>query len=80
MIGNLVTRFAGGLRFPTLFTLVAALFVVDLLIPDFVPFMDEILLALGALLLAGLRKRREPPLQPGAGVIEPVDQATGGQP
>ncbi len=79
MIGNVVTRFAAGLRFPTLFKLVAALFVVDLIIPDMVPFMDEILLALGTLLLAGLRKRREPPLDPGAGIIEPIDQATGGQ-
>lgn len=79
MIGNVVTRFAAGLRFPTLFKLVAALFVVDLIIPDMVPFMDEILLALGTLLLAGLRKRRDSPLDPGAGIIEPIDQATGGQ-
>lgn len=88
MIGNIVRRFAAGLRFPTLFKLVAALFVVDLVIPDLIPFMDEILLALGTLLLAGLRKRREPPLEPGAGVMEPTSdlagppagRATGGQP
>jgi hypothetical protein len=80
VIGNLVTRFAAGLRFPTLFKLVAALFVVDLLIPDMVPFMDEILLALGTLLLAGMRKRREPPLEPGNRIVEPIERATGGQP
>ena len=60
MIGQLVTRFAAGLRFPTLFLLVAGLFVVDLLIPDVIPFVDEALLALGTLLLASLRKRRAP--------------------
>jgi hypothetical protein len=80
VIGNIVTRFAAGLRFPTLFKLVAALFVVDLLIPDLIPFMDEILLALGTLLLAGLRKRREAPLTPDAGSIEPIARAIGGQP
>jgi len=80
VIAKIVTRFAAGLRFPTLFKLVAALFVADLLIPDLIPFMDEILLALGTLLLAGLRKRREPPPEPGVGVIEPIGQATGGQP
>jgi len=66
MIGAVVTRFAAGLRFPTLFKLVAALFVVDLFVPDVIPFMDEILLALGTLLLGSLRRRRAPQVaQPG---------------
>jgi len=64
VIGGLVNRFAAGLRFPTLFGLVAALFVIDLLVPDLVPFIDEILLALGTLLLGSLRKRRAPPVEP----------------
>ena len=61
MIGRIVTRFATGLRFPALFTLVAALFVVDLLVPDLVPFLDEILLALATLLVGSLRRRRGAP-------------------
>ncbi len=61
MIGGLVTRFASGLRYPTLFGLVAALFVIDLIVPDLIPFIDEILLALGTLLLGSLRRRRAPP-------------------
>ena len=64
MIGGLVTRFASGLRYPTLFGLVAALFVIDLVVPDLIPFIDEILLALGTLLLGSLRKRRASPLEP----------------
>ncbi len=60
MIGPIVTRFASGLRFPTLFKIVAGLFIVDLLLPDLIPFYDEILLALGTLLLAGMRKPRPP--------------------
>ena len=58
MIRGLVTRFAQGLRFPTLFGLVAGLFLLDLAIPDLVPFADEILLAFGTVLLGSLRRRR----------------------
>jgi hypothetical protein len=62
MIGRIVTRFASGLRYPTLFWIVAALFVVDFFVPDFIPFADEIMLALGTLLLGALRRRPRPPL------------------
>jgi hypothetical protein len=71
MIRNLVTRFAAGLRFPTLFGLVAGLFLLDLVIPDLIPFADEILLALGTLLLASLRKRRSRTTQASAPVPQP---------
>jgi hypothetical protein len=53
-----VLAFAGRLRFPTLFLLVAGLFVVDLLVPDTIPWVDEVLLGLGALLLSRWRKQR----------------------
>lgn len=52
--------FAGRLRFRTLFLVTAALFAIDTLVPDPVPFVDEILLGLGTLLLASLRKPRRP--------------------
>ena len=60
MIRNLVTRFAAGLRFPTLFMAMAGLFVLDLLVPDLIPFADEILLALGTLFVGSLRRRSVP--------------------
>ncbi|MFO1408136.1 MAG: DUF6116 family protein [Steroidobacteraceae bacterium] len=63
MIRSLVTRFASGLRFPVLFAVTATLFVLDLLVPDLVPFADEILLGLGTLLLGSLRRR--PPARGG---------------
>ena len=71
MIRDLVARFAAGLRFPVLFALTSTLFVFDLFVPDLVPFVDEILLALGTLLLGSLRKKTAPeqrhrePLKPG---------------
>jgi hypothetical protein len=67
MIAGLVQRFAAGLRYPTLFKIVAALFVFDFFLPDVFPFVDEIMLGLGTLLLGALRRRR-PPVEG-----EPVD-------
>ena len=61
MIRSLVTRFAAGLRYPTLFKLVGILFLVDFFVPDLVPFIDEILLGLGTLLLGSLRTRGRAP-------------------
>jgi hypothetical protein len=63
MIGSLITRFATGLRFPTLFMISAALFLVDLVVPDMIPFFDEIFLALLTLLLGTFRRRGGPPLE-----------------
>jgi len=52
-----LVRYASTLRFPRLLAVTAALFVIDLLFPDMVPFLDEILLGLFSLLFASLRKR-----------------------
>ena len=52
-----IRRFAERLRFPHLFLMTAVLFVVDLLIPDVIPYVDELLLALLTLLLGSWRKR-----------------------
>lgn len=50
----------GKLSYPRLFALTAALFAFDVVIPDFVPFADELLLGLGTLLLANWKKRKAP--------------------
>jgi hypothetical protein len=57
----LISRFAAKLRYPQLFLVTAALFVLDLVIPDVIPFADELLLGLGTLLLAGLKSRKNEP-------------------
>jgi Family of unknown function (DUF6116) len=63
-IKNGFMRFATELRFPKLLALTVALFAVDFMIPDFIPFADEILLGLLAAILAALKKsRRGPPEQ-----------------
>lgn len=53
-------RFFGRLSYPRLFAVTAALFVLDLITPDFIPFIDEILLGLGTLLLANWKTRKDP--------------------
>ncbi|KGQ20410.1 putative transmembrane protein [Lysobacter dokdonensis DS-58] len=59
-ITNRVLGFVSKLSFPRLFMVTAALFALDTLIPDIIPFADEILLGLGTLLLANIRKRKDP--------------------
>ncbi|WP_206860854.1 DUF6116 family protein [Lysobacter changpingensis] len=52
--------FLSKLSFPRLFLVTAALFLVDLVVPDLIPLADELLLGLGTLLLASWKKRKEP--------------------
>ena len=54
---NPVRNYLARLRHPQLFALMTVLFLVDLVVPDIIPFVDEILL-LGATLLVGRLKRR----------------------
>ncbi len=59
-------RWLGRLSFPRLFLLTATLFFLDLLIPDFIPLADEILLGLGTLLLSRWKKKPDagkPPIE-----------------
>ena len=53
-------RWARRLRYPTLFKVTALLFAITLVLPDPVPFIDEILLGLGTLLLANWKSRKPP--------------------
>lgn len=49
---------AGKLRYPVLFKITAALFLITLVVPDPIPFLDELLFGLGTLLLANWKKRK----------------------
>jgi len=61
---RLIERFASRLRFPYLFLLIAVLFVVDLVIPDFIPFVDEILLGLVGVLFGTWKERKSVEAKP----------------
>lgn len=63
--------FASRLRFPTLFKITIALMLVSWLWPfDPIPFIDEIVTALAALVLASWRRPEAPPAPPASPVIE----------
>ena len=53
---ELLLVYANRLRFKNLFLLILALFLLDLVIPDMVPMIDEIILGLLAILLSSLKK------------------------
>jgi len=74
MANPLVIPVLGWLRrlsYPRLFVLTAVLFVVNLLIPDPLPLVDELLLGLVTLLLAG-RKRSQPASGPPPIPVRPL--------
>lgn len=51
--------FANKLKFRNLFIFVIGLFALDLVIPDFIPLIDEIILGLLAIILANWKKERK---------------------
>jgi hypothetical protein len=55
---GVLLKWASGLRFPYLFVLTFALFIVNLVVPDVIPMVDELVMGLVALMLGSLRKRR----------------------
>jgi hypothetical protein len=58
-VQELVGSLVGRLKYPWLFGLLVVLFVVDLLVPDPIPFVDELVLALLTLLVGSWRTRRK---------------------
>ena len=60
LFGRLLPR----LRFPQLFAILAGLLVLDLLLPDPIPLVDELTLAVLTFLIGSWRRRREPQQEP----------------
>ncbi len=52
-----LSRYLESLRFPWLLLLASLLFVVNLFVPDALPFIDEILLAVVAIILGRLKRK-----------------------
>ena len=59
-----VLGYLESLRFPWLLLITVLLLLLNVLIPDVLPFVDEILLALVAALLARFKRKRPPKPQP----------------
>ena len=55
-----VLSWARKLRFPILFKLTAGLFALSVLLPDPIPFLDELLLGMTTIVLANWKHRKDP--------------------
>jgi hypothetical protein len=58
LVRNRLTRYVSSLRFPWLLALTALIFAADLILPDAIPFVDEMILGLVTALLATMKKRK----------------------
>lgn len=67
---GILGRYGVRLRFPVLFFAVACLFAFNMVLPDPVPFIDELILALMTLMLASFKRE---PLPPPRDESEPID-------
>ncbi len=54
-----ILNYASRLRHPQLFALVLVLLLLDTLVPDFIPFLDELILGIIAIILGTRRKKLE---------------------
>ena len=59
-----ILAWAGRRRYPTLLLITGGAFLLDLLVPDAIPFADEVLLGLATALLAGWKAERPAPQPP----------------
>ena len=66
---SIFLAYANRLRFRNLFLLITGLFIIDLLVPDMIPMVDEIILGLLAAMLANWKKDKAEKEEPG-NVIE----------
>jgi hypothetical protein len=69
--GAFAQKVATRLKFPQLFAVLLALFLIDLVVPDMIPFVDEILLGLGAALF-GMWREKVPTKEPATPPIKNV--------
>ncbi len=60
-IGRVISRFLDQLESPKLFKLAAALFLLNLVVPDPIPLLDELLMGIATLMLARRKKDSAPP-------------------
>ncbi|RLE26351.1 MAG: hypothetical protein DRJ65_05720 [Acidobacteria bacterium] len=63
-VSLLLQRFLPRLKYPYLFLIMLFLFLADLVVPDFLPFIDEAMLGLLTVLVGSWKTRNEAPEEP----------------
>ena len=71
---QVVEKIATRLKFPQAFGIFLALFLIDLVIPDLIPFADEILLGLAATLFGMWREPAGPAAGGGTASAKPPEK------
>jgi hypothetical protein len=56
---DIIKRFGSKLKYPQLLILLLVLFVIDLFVPDPIPFIDEVVLGLLAVLFGTWKNRKK---------------------
>lgn len=74
-IAALVNKLIPGIRFPWLFAILAGLLVIDTVVPDPIPFVDETVLALLTFLVASWRIRQDEERPPPRDITPPDDES-----
>lgn len=60
MLPKFVRRFLERRRFPTLMMIGAVLFLANVLLPDPIPFVDEILMLIATVAIGSVRSKNKP--------------------
>ena len=72
-VAALINRLIPGIRYPWLLAIVAGLFAIDLVVPDPIPLLDEVVLAALTFLLASWRTRRDDERPPPRDITPPEE-------
>jgi hypothetical protein len=73
-LAALIDKLIPGIRYPWLLAIVAGLFAIDLVVPDPVPLVDEVVLAILTFLVASWRTRRDEERPPPKDITPPEDE------
>lgn len=72
-LAALISRLIPGIRYPWLFAILTGLFAIDLVVPDPVPLLDEVVLAVLTFLVASWRTRQDDERPPPRDITPPED-------
>ena len=75
---SIIQRYLARLRYPYLFLILGGLFLVDLVTPDPIPLVDEMLLAVLTFIAATFTTRREEDHPPPRDITPPDELGAGG--
>ena len=70
-LAALIDKLIPGIRYPWLFAILTGLFAIDLVVPDPVPLLDEVMLAVLTFLVASWRTRQDDERPPPRDITPP---------